>query len=107
MRGEIGITYDSEVILEIKAVKYDSLKQDVLSVLPEGQFETLKDYSHLPMIFLKIKSKYSLDRLLEHSGVVRVYVNEAHPHFLSQSLLLINQPAVEASGKVGTGTTVA
>ncbi|MEF9427601.1 MAG: hypothetical protein L0956_10750, partial [Candidatus Mariimomonas ferrooxydans] len=86
LRRDMGITYDSEVILEIKAAGYDSLKQDVISVLPEGEFEILKDYSHLPMMFLKIESQYSLDRLLGHSGVVRVYVDEAHPHFLARLL---------------------
>ncbi len=107
MRREFGITYDSEMILEIKSVRYYALKQDVISLLPAGQFEILRDYSHLPMMFLRIKTLNSLTRLLERLEVKRVYLDEVNRPFLSESLPLINQPPVAAAGKVGTGTTVA
>lgn len=107
MRENIGADYETPEIITVKASRYKALKQRILSALSYGDYETLRDYGHLPLIFIRVRTLNGLERLLEHSGVVRVYEDEAYSHFLTESLPLINQPAVAAAGKVGTGTTVA
>lgn len=107
MRDRIGLPFYNQEIVNFKAGMYKPLKDGVLSLLPAGQFETLMDYSHLPMMFLRIKSLPALERLLEQRRVLVVYEDGRYRHFLSQSLPLINQPAVAASGKIGSGTAVA
>ena len=107
MREGLGIHHDDEAVLMVKAASYDAIKADVLATLPPTQYETLKDYSHLPMMFVRINSQFALDQLLGHLKVLRVYLDGKYSHFLTSSLPFINQPAVQAAGKVGTGATVA
>jgi len=102
-----GLSPYSDEVINFKAIGYGYLKNDILSSLPPDEIGILEDYSQLPMMFLKIRSLSGFAQLVGHPGVVRVYENERYSHFLTQSLPLINQPAVAASGKVGTGTTVA
>ncbi len=90
-----------------KASRYGELKQRVMSELPLDEIEIVSDYSHLPMMFVKVKSYYALEKLALHSGVVRIFKNEMRKHFLAQSLPLIHQPQVVSLGIVGTGTAVA
>jgi hypothetical protein len=103
---QTGLAQDSPEIIALKARMFGDLKQDVISLLPAEGFNILIDYSHLPMMFIKIKSLYALELLLGQPAVVAVYEDGKYTHFLSESLPLINQPAVAASGKVGTGTAV-
>jgi PKD repeat protein len=107
MRRFYGVPYDNQNILEFKTFRYADIKQKVLKSLPEREFELIQDYSHLPVIFLKAKSPNMLSRLLSRNEVARVSEDQAHKHFLLESLPLINQPQVASSMIVGTGTTVA
>lgn len=107
LRSARGVVHDDASILAVKAERYAALKQDVLSSLPPGEFDTLRDYSHLPMMFLRFQTSSALTRLLERVDVVAVYEDGKYRHFLSQSRPLINQPAAAAAGKIGTGTAVA
>ena len=107
MRDTMGLAPASREITDAKADLYNWMKQDVISNLPQSEYEILKDYSHLPMVFMRIDTIDSLWALLEHADVVKVYEESLFYPILTQSLPLINQPAVEASGKTGTGTAVA
>ncbi len=107
LRGAAAVPHDTPEILAVKAARYTAQKGEVLSTLPPGEFDTLRDYSHLPMAFIRFRSANALARLLERFDVVAVQEDEAHRPFLTQSLPLIGQPAVVAAGKIGTGTTVA
>ncbi|MEW6053884.1 MAG: PKD domain-containing protein [Nitrospirota bacterium] len=107
LKEAYGVSEDIPEILAFKASNFDQIKQGVLSSLPPGDVEVLMDYSHLPMMFLKFRSLQSLNQLLSNPDVIRAYENQPYRHFLSQSLPLINQPQVAASGRVGTGTAVA
>lgn len=97
----------SSLVIALKAEMFGALKQDVLSLLPAGEFDVLKDYNQLPMVFIRVKSISALERLLEQGKVLTVYEDARYSHFLSQSLNLINQPQVASLGKIGAGTTVA
>lgn len=107
LRLGIGADHDTPEVLAVKKSRYDELKQRAFSGFLNGEHEVLKDYSHLPMTFMRVRTLSGLARLLEQPEVVRVSLDEAHRHLLTESGPLIKQPDVEALGKVGAGTTVA
>ncbi len=106
-RFNIGVDIDTPQILEIKRIRYEQLKQRVFSKMTEAEHELKKDYSHLPMSFVRIKTLSGLTQLLSQIEVLRVYPEEKYRHFLSSSLPFINQPQVASAGMKGAGTTVA
>lgn len=95
--------------------------QDVIILLDEGATaksrargalaadggELISDYSHLPMLFTRIRSEGALDRLLAVPGVQAVYENRIIRPHLAQSLPLIGQTMLPSIGRTGSGTTVA
>lgn len=107
LRQKAAISHDSPNILSFKATQYTNLKQQVLSIQSPHEVEVLKDYSHLPMAFVRFRSQAAFTSFLHRSEVVRVYPDEKRERLLSQSLPMINQPAVASAGKRGSGTTVA
>jgi len=107
MRGLYGVIHDTQDMLDLKARRYKDIKERVLKSIPKREFAIIKDYSHLPLIFLKARSSTALSRLLGRTEVAKVYEDQAYTHFLVQSLPLMNQPQVASSIIVGTGTTVA
>ena len=104
-RAKVGLVRDDASILALRATRYRALKGQVLPGLPRGEFDTLIEYSHLPMSFLRIRSRRALDALSQHAGVKAIYINEKKYPILAQSLPLINQSSVASAGEIGTGTT--
>ena len=107
MRLIAGVEHDTPEVLDAKQARFAALKQRVRALLPAGEFETLSDYSHLPMAFLRLHTPFSLDQLLNQTDVVQVYENGIKYPVLTSSLPFINQPAAEANGFTGVGTAVA
>ena len=91
------------------AMKADllSAKQRVTKTLIPSEFQQLRDYDALPMSFIKVKSRRALVQLLNNENVKAVYENKAHVHTMAGSLPFIQQPQAIATGRQGTGTTVA
>lgn len=106
LRKQAGLPYEPPAILARKAEQYAATKRNALAALAPGDHEVLRDYSHLPMVFLRLRTPEALQRLMARREVEAVFVNEAYRRLLAESLPLINQPAVAAAGHVGTGTTV-
>lgn len=98
---------DTPEALTLKAIRFSALKQQVADRLDMTDIETAKDYSHLPMRAVRVKSKAALQRLLEQPEIIAIHENVAHHPTLAQSLPVIAQPTVAAAGYTGTGTTVA
>jgi subtilisin family serine protease len=88
-----------------RAVK--SLKDQVLPGLQRDGIEILRDYRHFPMTFVRIPDVARFDAISLHPRVKAVFENRLESPLLKQSLPLIGQPAVAASGRTGAGTTVA
>ncbi len=98
----------SEADLDQRRTVYAELKERVLATaLAPGEFETLRDYDHLPLMYLRFRSEGALRRLLDRPDVLGASESRAHRKFLQQSLPLIGQPSVAAGGRRGAGTTVA
>jgi len=105
-RRKAGLKHDDEVILRFKAARFRQLKESVTAGLAPGA-EILQDYSHLPMSFMRFRSRAALDQVLSRAETVATYENKAiFPH-LTYSLPFINQPAPANSGITGSGSNVA
>ena len=107
LRTTQTISQHNAQVLSFKVAQYAQKKQQVLSTVGKSGIQVIKDYSHLPMSFVRFPSKAALVNLLANSDVVRVYKNEIRKPSLNQSLALIEQPPVAAAGRIGSGTTVA
>jgi hypothetical protein len=107
MRVAKGLSWESQDILEMKAARYAAIKQSAMDSIADGDVETVREYSHLPMSFLRLRSRAALDRLLANPEVVGVYEDSRLRKQLSESRLLVGQPAAAAAGHRGAGTTVA
>jgi uncharacterized repeat protein (TIGR01451 family) len=106
MRRNRGVPHDDDTILEFKAGRYKKLKEKAEADFTAAETETVNDYSHLPMRFLRLKSRAALDKLLLRPEVSAIY--EDRPMFsqLTYSKPFIGQPAAAAAGYSGNGQTV-
>jgi chitodextrinase len=107
MQSTQGLSARHPRILDHKASRYAHHKQASLVDVGTGEADVLKDYSHLPANFLRVRTRQALDRLLAQPGVVGVYENRIEQKMLAQSLPLVGQPQVAAQGNLGASTTVA
>lgn len=98
---------DTPEILTFKADQYRAIKARAFQALGKKGIKKQRDYSHLPMAVVSIDNLAALQELESNIDVIAVYENTQHQHTLIQSLPLISQPAAQAAGKIGTGTTVA
>jgi uncharacterized repeat protein (TIGR01451 family) len=102
-----GHRRDTPAILELKAKRYNAVKQSALDSLPTSQWRTLRDYSHLPMAYLEVRTPLALKRLRNRPDVIALLPNQRWDLTLAESGPLISQPETVALGQDGAGTTVA
>lgn len=81
-------------------------KQAVLSELANSDLLFIADYTTLPVMHLRLHNTWALERLKAHNKVRSIDEIRTVRPTLTQSLPLINQPAVQTSGYTGAGTTV-
>lgn len=94
---------------DLSSLKADLLhqKQQILKITAASEVTILRDYSVLPMSFVKVKNRSALVQLLNQPGVKAIFENKAHQPHLASSLHFIEQPSAIATGNNGAGTTVA
>ena len=107
MRLQKRLTYDDRDISEYKAQRFRQIKNSVLAQLSAAEVGVLIDYSHLPMMLLRLRSPSALTHLVSLSQVVAIYENRTIYPYAAANLQLINQPQAASAGYTGTGTTVA
>jgi len=73
LNKERGIIFDDNDTIRFKKDRYAAIKADVISALPLGKFEILKNYDVLPLMFLRFRSAEALKALLAHRSVLTVY----------------------------------
>jgi hypothetical protein len=73
LNKERGIIFDDNDTIRFKKDRYAAIKADVISALPSGKFEILKNYDVLPLMFLRFRSAEALKVLLAHPSVVSVH----------------------------------
>ena len=106
LRKQFKVKTDTAKIQQQKSAAYLALKQRVLATFPADGHDTLRNYSHLPMALLRIKSIAALEKIAAHSDVIALYENQRRYPVLAQSLPLIGQPAAAAAGDDGAGASV-
>ena len=106
LRKQYKVKTDTGKIQQQKSAAYLALKQRVLATFPTGGHDLLRNYSHLPLAFIRIKSLAALEQFAAHPEVVSIYPNTRRYPTLAQSLPLIGQPAAAAAGDDGAGATV-
>nr|SPS04940.1 putative Subtilisin [Candidatus Nitrotoga fabula] len=107
MQSNMRLTSQDASVLKQKAVLYAQKKQEVHASFASHESAVLKDYSQLPLSFVRVYSRKALDKLLMHPGVTGVYENTVMKMLLAESLPLIKQPLVVSAGNQGAGTAVA
>lgn len=94
-------------VLQTRRQLMAALKDDVLLAASEPDLELLADYDNLPIVHARIRSARALQNLRRQGRIKSIdAVLQVRPT-LAESLPLINQPAMQALGHTGAGTTVA
>ena len=106
MRRAPGSLFDDAGSLAFKVKEYAALKQQTLALAAHGNIDVVADYSHLPMMLLRLRSVAAANWLLARKEVTGIYEDRLLYPVLTQSLPLIGQPAVASAGYTGAGTTV-
>lgn len=98
--------FDGPAVVAFKANRYAQLKQKTLARVPAKNVELRRDYVHLPLLLLRVRSETALQSLLSQREVVAVHEDTVLRPTLAQSLPLIGQPTVASAAYTGGGTTV-
>ena len=114
-RAQLPRRVDDAASLARLANDYQTLKTQAMRPLrgnlpgdPANRvIDLARDYSHLPMRFMRLQSEAQLRALSALPGVRAVHRDRLHQRVLAQSLPLVGQPAVGVAGLRGGGTTVA
>jgi uncharacterized repeat protein (TIGR01451 family) len=107
LRRNYGTHHNNDAIRAVKRTRYRSMKQSAFAGFSREEAEELRDFDQLPMSFVRIKSRSSLDRLRSDPRIRAVYQDlPVYPH-TTYSLPFIGQPTTVAAGFSGSGTTVA
>ncbi len=101
------LPFNDDRIAAFKAARYRDRKKRSFEVIKKAEFNIIRDYAHLPLAFVRLKSKRAAERLAGLGEVKSLFLNrQFYPH-LSESLPFINQPDLCACGYDGTDTVVA
>lgn len=108
--GDVPANVASSLIdedLEAKAKYYEAAQQDIIDAVDEREVKVLTRYEHIPFLFVNVSTLRGLYALANHPDVLRLHEDKSYEHQLAESLPLIKQPAVAASGNTGANTAVA
>ena len=93
--------------LEARARYYEAAQEAILDAIGDQEVKLLTRYEHVPFLFVKVTSLRGLYALANLPEVLRLHEDKGYEHQLADSLPLIKQPAVAATGKTGANTAVA
>ncbi|HET8935967.1 MAG TPA: S8 family serine peptidase [Polyangiales bacterium] len=108
--GDLPTNVASSLIdedLEAKAKYYEAAQEAIIDSIDEREVKVLTRYEHIPYLFVNVSTLRGLYAIAARPEVLRLYEDKEYEHQLVESLPLINQPAVAASGKTGANTAVA
>lgn len=90
-----------------RASYYEAAQQSILDAVDQREVSLITRYQHIPYLFVEVSTLHSLYALADRPEVLRLHEDQKLEHQLVESLPLIHQPEVLASGKDGAGTAVA
>ncbi len=101
-----GLKFQDMAIVEEKSRLYSNRKNMIFSRLTQNNYHIEHEYAFLPVIHMTVNSQ-SLVHMLQMNEINSISENLIlFPH-LTESLELINAPAVHGDGSTGSGTAVA
>jgi uncharacterized repeat protein (TIGR01451 family) len=100
-------TVDKSALAGLRTEHFRNLRQRVDAAFEIPVAARLKDYSQLPMALRRFRSLAEAEAYAAHPDVKALYENIRLVPMLTQSLPLIEQPAVAAATMAGNGTTIA
>ena len=106
-RASRRLREDDQEIRSYKADRYYQRKRDVEGTLSPGEADSLIEYGHLPMSFLRFRTRAALQKVTGRTEVRAVFENRPIYPSLTYSLPFIHQPAAVAHGLTGSGVSVA
>jgi subtilisin family serine protease len=92
---------------EVRLARLDSKKADFFASASFARLPETTDYSHLPMLSMRVESLESLERIAAAEGVAAIFENQEYRMSLTSSLGVIDQAGAAALGALGQGTMVA
>ena len=93
--------------LRARVAGYAKTKRTVVDGLASADLSVEKDFDHLPILRMRLKSQDALDKLRADERVVRVLKDSKLKRSDLQSFPLIRQPEAVAKGFTGSATSVA
>ena len=93
--------------LDARAGYYQAAQQTVIDAVDPTEVEVRTRYEHVPFMFVRVQNLHGLYALANRPEVLRLHEERFLERELAESLPLIKQPSVAASGKIGSGTAVA
>ena len=75
LRLTANAAYNTQQILDVKALRFADLKNEALSRISSGEFEVLRQYPRLPMMFVRFKTIGSLKEMQANPRTVAFFQN--------------------------------
>jgi hypothetical protein len=101
------LQFNDSQIVAFEAARYRARKKRIFDVIQQTEYKIIQDYKHLPLAFVRIKSKRAAERIGSLPEVKAIHLNQKlYPH-LSESLPFINHPDFCACGYGSSNTVVA
>lgn len=97
----------SDAEVEARAAYYQKIQESVLDAVDPSEVELRIQYEHVPFLFVNVSTLHGLFALANRDEVLRLHEERFLDHEFVESLPLIHQPEVAATGKTGAGTSVA
>ena len=93
--------------MEARAGYYRAAQQTIIDAVDPTEVAVQTRYEHVPFLFVRVSNLHGLFALANRPEVLRLHEERFLERALAESLPLIKQPAIAASGKTGSGTAVA
>ena len=106
-RARRGLGTDDAALLAARAHGYGLLKARLAADLAGPDAAPVRDLAHLPLAIWSVRSANALGRLEQHAVVRRVHADRPLHAVSVSDVGFIDQPAAQAAGETGAGTTVA
>lgn len=97
-----GLAHDDSVALEARASSYAAVKDSVRRRFAPGALEWLRDYHHMPVMFVRVPNAAVAQQLLVLDDVAALMPNLIYYPDLAESLPLVKQPDSAEQGLAGT-----
>jgi len=94
----------SDQIIGFKASEYAKMKSNLIAKMPGYGFTVLRDYSHLPSMYVEVRNIHVLNALARHADVALILENGKNKTNVVESVPLVGSTVGNTDG---AGSTIA